>query len=119
MLLNLFYLISPIFIFVELYQIFNRDQIWGRLSPENLEKYNPKVLLLFYITKSLYITWIFSGLFLPMWFYSSILITLGFLKYPILLIGKNLLINIYDLINCFISSIILIIIFMKVISQLL
>ncbi len=119
MLNNIFLLIAPIFIVVEIWGLMNRKLIYGKLTLEKIETVNPKILMTYYSFKIFYLFWMIFGLFYWSWIYCLSLILIGFSKNFILLTKKNLLINLYDLFNCSISCVILIIIFLQAISQLL
>ena len=119
MLNNIILLFAPIFLFVEIWGLMNRSLLYGRLTPEKIDSVNPNLLLTFYILRVIYLLWMIFGLFGWAWIQILSLILIGFYKNFILMTGKNLWINVYDLFNCFVSSIILIIILLQAISRLL
>lgn len=119
MLNNIILLFAPIFLFVEIWGLMNRSLLYGRLTPEKIDSVNPNLLLTFYSLRVTYLLWMIFGLFGWAWIQILSLILIGFSKNFILMTGKNLWINLYDLFNCFVSSIILIIILLQAISRLL
>ena len=110
---SVFYCISLLFIMVEIYQLVNRDKIFSKLKISDIEK--PVPYIIFYIFKLTYLIWIPIGLFLS----SNLelracflmLILLGILKYIVVLTKKNIIINLYDLINTILSIFFLMVIF--------
>lgn len=109
-----FYSLAPLFIFVELFQLIKRDDIYSKLKVDHFETKEPIIYIAFYILRLAYIPWIFTGLFTKFWLLFCILILIGNLKYYILFTGKLKLINIYDIMNCLISVLILGFIFYSV-----
>jgi hypothetical protein len=106
--ISLFYISSILFIYVEIFQIINRNTIYKRFSDISNISLNPFLLISFYILKLYYFIWIPIGLLTNNWIYFAILIGLGLFKYPILLTKNNFCINLYDLMNTIISCFILI-----------
>lgn len=112
-----FYSLAPLFIFVELFQLIERDEIYSKLKVDHFQTREPFIYIAFYILRLAYIPWIFIGLFSKFWLLFCILILIGNLKYYILFTGKLKLINIYDIMNCLISVFILGFIYYQVIFQ--
>lgn len=100
---TIFYLFSTLFIWVEIFQMRNRM----RIDYIDVQSLNPKRWIFFYISKIVYYFWMILGLFTDNPYLFSILIILGLLKFLIVKTGKDLYINLYDLISCVLSIIIL------------
>jgi hypothetical protein len=114
---SLFYLLILLFIWVEIFGFINRDKVYRRFNFEEIESYNPKLYLFFYISKIFYLIFILVGLFTNYFIYSIILFSLGFFRYFVIKTKKNILINLYDFLNPFISSITLITILFQELFQ--
>lgn len=114
---NFFYLLSPLFIWVEIFGFLNRDRVYKRMDFETFEKSNLRLYFYFYFSKVFYLIWMLIGLFTIQSNYFIILILLGLFKFFILYTRKNILINLYDFLNPLISIIILIMIFIQVFFQ--
>ena len=113
---NFFYFFSLLFIGVEIYQLVNRDKIFSKLKISDIEK--PVPYIIFYIFKLTYLIWIPSGLFLSSNLGMTslqgcflMIILLGIFKYIVVLTKKNIIINLYDLINTILSIFFLMVIF--------
>ena len=119
MLNNILLLFAPLFLFVEIWGLFNRNSIYGKLTLEKIDSVNPNLLLAFYSLRVFYWVWMIFGLFSWAWIHVLSLMLIGFSKNFILMTGRNLWINLYDLFNCFASSIILVVILIQAISRLL
>jgi hypothetical protein len=119
MLNELFYLVAPLFLYVEFFQTFWRKDIYTRLKPEIFESLNPRVLLSFYVLKIFYTIWVIIGIFSVNFIPFLILGGLGIVKSLVVSFKNNFLINIYDLIAFLVASITLIFIFVQAISRLL
>ncbi len=104
MMSTIFYLCSLPFIWVEIFQLKNR----GDVHRLDLQQFNPKTWILFYILKIVYILWTFLGLFTENYIlFASIMLLTG-LKFLVLRTKSNFCINLYDLIS-FISTVALLI----------
>lgn len=114
---SIFYFSILIFIWVEIFGFVNRDKVYQRLNLQLPEDYNPKLYLFFYIFKLLYLVSITIGFFTKFYIFSTILFSLGFFRYFIVKTKNNILINLYDFLNPFISVIILIIILFQELFQ--
>ena len=100
---TVFYLLSILFIWVEIFQIRNRI----RLQLIEVQRIDPLKWILFYLSKIFYYFWIFFGLFTSNYLMFIILSVLGILKSPVLKTQKDFYINLYDLLSCIISVILL------------
>jgi hypothetical protein len=107
---SLFNLLILLFIWVEIFGFLNRGRVYRKFDFQEIENYNPKLYLFFYASKITYLIFILIGFFTNYYIYSIILFSLGFFRYFAIRTKKNILINLYDFLNPFISSIILIII---------
>ena len=105
---SLFYLIILLFIWVEIFGFINRGRVYRRLNFEEIEKFNIKLYLFFYLSKLTYLISIIIGFFTCYYIYSVILFSLGFFRYFVIKTKNNILINLYDFLNPFLSSITLI-----------
>lgn len=108
---KLFYLLSLLFIWVEIFGFLNKDKVFKRIDFNQIDKFNLRLYLFFYLSKLIYLMWIFSGLFGNLYFYFLLLIFISFFRNFLMFTKNRILINLYDLLNPFISSIILLIIF--------
>lgn len=109
---NIFYILSIPFIGVEIYQIVNRNRVFRKFDA-NLESDSLFSYFTFYLFKIIYLIWIPIGLFTHFWPYFLILISLGLFKWLVVFTKKNILINLYDITNCIISVLTLLIIFFQ------
>jgi len=100
---TIFYLLSILFIWVEIFQMRNRM----RMDYIEVQSLNPKRWIFFYISKIVYYFWMILGLFTENLHLFSLLIILGLLKFLIVKTKKDFWINLYDLISCVLSIIIL------------
>ena len=114
---SLFYLLILFFIWVEIFGFINRGKVYTRLNFQEIENYNPKLYLFFYTSKIIYLIFIGIGFFTNYYIYSIILFSLGFFRYFVIKTKKNILINLYDFLNPFISSITLITILFRELFQ--
>lgn len=115
--INIFYLLSILFIWVEIFGFLNRGKVTRKLNIQEIETSRVGLYLLFFFSKMIYLIWIPLGFFGEFWIYHSILFGLGIFRFVILLTRKNIIINLYDFLNPFISCIILIIILFQVLFQ--
>ena len=113
---NIFYLLSLLFIGVEVYQLVNRDKVFAKFDP-NLTLHSPIPNLFFYLFKILYLIWLPIGLFSHLWVFFFGIIFLGLFKYVILSTKKNIAINLYDGVNTIISVFLLMVIFLQGLFQ--
>lgn len=113
---NIFYILSIPFIGVEIYQMINRNNVFRKFD-QNQESESLFHYFTFYLFKVIYLIWIPIGLFTHFWPYFLILISLGLFKFLVLLIKRNILINLYDIINVILSILILLIIFFQALFQ--
>lgn len=113
LLTSFFYSISVIFIITEIYQLINRDKLFSRIEFDDINEYNTKKSIIFYISKLIYLIWLPIGLFSSFWIYFLLIIILGLCKYSVLYTKKNVLINLYDLFNTILSVFLLSIIFLQ------
>lgn len=114
---SVFYLLAPLFIWVEIFGFLNRDKVYKRLKFESIEKFNPRLYLFFYLSKIIYLVWIFCGLFTSLQTYFIALFLLGFLRGFVTLTKSRYIVNSYDFLNPVVSSIILIIILFQALFQ--
>ena len=114
---NLFYLLAPLFIWVEFFGFFNRKKVYKRLDLNDFDKSSLRLYLFFLFSKLFYLIWMPLGLFTDFWVYFLVLLSLGFFKFLVLLTKNNIIINLYDFLNPLFSSIILIFILFQVIFQ--
>lgn len=96
---NIFYLLSVLFIWVEIFEIRNRI----RLQLIEVQRINPLKWIIFYISKIFYYFWLFLGFFTVNYLLFVSLSLIGLIKFLIIKLGKDFYINLYDLIACIIS----------------
>jgi hypothetical protein len=113
--IDLFFFLSTLFIWVEIFGFLSRDSVYKRLDL-NVE-FNYKRYLTFYLLRVLYLIWIPIGFFTSLNYLFSILFLLGFIRVFLPLTKNNILINLYDFLNTVISTIVLLIILYQVIFQ--
>lgn len=114
---SVFYLLAPLFIWVEIFGFLNRDKVYKRLNLESIENFNYRLYLLFYFSKIAYLIWILCGCFSNLQFYFIFLASLGFFRGFITLTKSRFIVNLYDFLNPTISVIILIIILIQALFQ--
>jgi hypothetical protein len=78
-----------------------------RIDYIDVQSLNPKRWIFFYTSKITYYFWMVLGLFTDNPHLFSILIILGLLKFLVVETKKGFWINLYDLISCLLSIIIL------------
>lgn len=100
---SIFYLLSLLFIWVEIFQIKNRFT----MNNLGLQSLNPKLWIFFYFSKVIYFIWVILGLFTENYHLFSIFILLYLLRYFILMTKKNFYLNLFDLLSFVISVLIL------------
>lgn len=110
---KIFYLLSFLFIYVEVFQLVNRKAIYGKLDFDTFETKDPIYYLVFYVARLIYIPWMYIGLFSFCNYFFIGLLALGLGKFLILRTKNNFSINLYDLINMVLSCILLVIIFLQ------
>lgn len=115
--INISYLLTLVFIWVEIYGFLNRNQVAVKLKVEEIENSRVKIYLFFFFSKLIYLIWIPLGLFGDFWIHHSILLSLGLFRFVVVLTRKNIIINLYDFLNPFLSCIILIIILIQGLFQ--
>ena len=108
--INFFYLLAPLFIWVEIFGFLNRGKVYKRLSSQNIEFSNLRLYLFFFLSKIIYLIWIPLGFFTNLWFYFMLLCLLGTFRFVTVSTRNNIIINLYDFLNPFLSCIILLII---------
>jgi hypothetical protein len=101
---SIFYLCSLPFIWVEIFQLRNR----GDVHRLDLQQFEPKKWILFYILKIAYIFWIFLGLFTENYPLFGTMMLLSCVKFLVVRTKSNFYINLYDLLS-FIASVALLI----------
>lgn len=114
---SFFYLLSTLFIWVEIFGFLNRDKVFKRIDFERIDKLNLRLYLFFYLSKLFYIVWMFSGLFTNFYFYFISLIFIGFFRNFVVLTNSRVVVNSYDFLNPFVSSIILLFILFQGLFQ--
>ena len=112
---KIFFSFSIIFIFVEFFQMFKRKELYQKLSDVELNDTLP--FFVFYLLRLLYLPWMYIGLFSGVWYLFLSLISLGAIKFSILYLKKDFILNLFDLIDLTLSCWILIFIFLQVFSQ--
>lgn len=115
--INIFYILAILFIWVEVFGFFNRGKVTTKLNIQEIENSRVGLYLFFFLSKLIYLIWIPLGLFGDLWICHLILFFLGIFRFVILLTHRNIIINLYDFLNPFISCIILIIILIQVFFQ--
>lgn len=100
---GIFYLCSILFIWVEIFQVKNKNKI----QDINYQKSNPKIWILFYWLKIFYFTWVIAGLFGTNPLSCSIIFGTYILKYPISALKNKLIVVGYELISISIRIIVL------------
>lgn len=115
--INLFYLMSPLFIWVEFFGFLNRDKFFKKINFEEIESLDIKTYFFFYISKLLYLFWILIGCFSNQYLFFLILVSIGILRSLIFMTKNKLIINTFELINPIFSSIIIIFILYRVFFQ--
>jgi hypothetical protein len=113
---DIFYILCPIFIGVEVYQLLNKNKVYTKFNP-NLDIKDTIPHFIFYLLKLLYLFWIPIGLFSHLRIYFLFLILLSLFKYVVVFTKKNIIINLYDVINTLISSFLLIVILIQGLFQ--
>lgn len=86
---NIFYILSILFIFMNVYYIFKNKQLDRRFKERDIMGMS-KIDLVYYLTKVVYWIWVPIGLFSGQYFIFCILIILGVLKFPIYHLNKNI-----------------------------
>ena len=86
---NIFYILSILFIFMNVYYIFKHNELDKRFEERDLMKLS-KLDLVYYFTRFSYWIWIIVGLFSGQSFIFWILIGLASLKFPLYHINKNI-----------------------------
>lgn len=114
---NFFYLLAPVFIWVEIFGFLNRDRVYQRLKIEEIKVSTLRLYLFFFLFKIIYLFWIPLGFFTKFWIYFLILFILGFVRFISVSTRNNLIINLYDFINPLVSTIILLIILFQALFQ--
>ena len=114
---NFFYFFIPLFIWVEYYGFLNRNKVYRRLDSMDFENSSPGIYLFFLFSKLFYYIWIPLGLLTSFWIYFLVIFGLGVFKFVALLTKNNLVVNLYDFFNAFISCVLLIIILFQVLFQ--
>lgn len=115
--INIFYLLTILFIWVEIFGFTNRGKVTTKLNIQEIENSKVGLYLLFFFSKLIYLVWIPLGFFGDFWIYHLILFCLGVFRFIILQTRKNIIINLYDFLNPFISCIILLIILIQALFQ--
>lgn len=111
---NIFYGLSLVFIIFEFFQIFNRNRIYQKIDISNIKITTSLIYILVYITKLIYLIWMFVGLFSDQYVLFMLLILTGLIKNIIFIFKSNILINVYDIINLLVSCYLLFTIFIRV-----
>ena len=105
---KIFYLLSIIFIWVEIYHIQHKSRIYTKLNKDIL-----KSDILYYIFKVFYIIWILVGTFTPYSKYFMAIFLISLLKFLILFFKSEKLNGIFDVISTILSIYTLFFIFVK------
>lgn len=113
--ITFFYAFLSVFIFNEIYYLFNRERLDTNFKNKDIES-TTKADVLYYFTKVLYWVWIITGLFSGLSYLFVILFSLRFMKFPLFHINRKIYI-IYDTILPLMSVLVLmIILFVKFIG---
>ena len=113
------YLLSPIFIILEIYQTFNRDKVYKKIDVNNIGRYDHLFFFFFYLTRIFYTVWKIVGVFNSLSILFILLIIINLNKITVLYTNDNILINVYELLSLVFNIFILSIIFYQGFSQLL
>jgi hypothetical protein len=85
--ITLFYSLSSIFIFGNIYYLLN----YKRLDKRFIERdKNSKIDLLYYIIKVLFLIWSIVGIFTPMKYIFLLIISIGLIRIPMFYINKGI-----------------------------
>jgi hypothetical protein len=80
--LSIYYILSILFIWMNIYYIFNINKLDIRFFDRDISTIT-KIQYFWYITKIFYWIWLIIGLFTPAYFFIMLNILLGLLKFPI------------------------------------
>ncbi len=114
---SFFYLLSIIFIWVEIFAFKNKSKVSKRLNSQDLENSNIRLYLVFFLFKLFYLIWLPLGLFSNIWIMYLFLICLGIINFLVPLSRSKLLVFIFRLFNVISSCIILTIILYRALFQ--
>lgn len=103
-----FYLLSVFFLYVEVYGFFFRSRIYKPVSQLELE--TPLKHFVFYFFKLIYLPWLLVGLFSQNWVIFLIPILAGLVSLISFSFKNDKAINLWSIINFFVSVICLVII---------
>lgn len=101
----IFYLLTPIFGWVEFYHMINKHLLYDKSKEKSL------LDKIFFLFKFGYAFWIIIGLFSNLWIYFLLLLIISILRYPIMWFGNSKVLFLYELINTPASIMLLMVIF--------
>ena len=95
---NLFFSLSIVFIWSELYHLRHKDYLYQKISQRNIQN-STLFDYIFYVSKILFIPWVFLGLFTTVSYPFLLIILISCVKFLILTFKSQKAIVIYDVVS--------------------